>query len=90
MNDVAIVGAGMTPCRSWWVEKTYWVHDAGVHIQEVEAGGAGIYNDIFAFQAIPESGFQGIIGLQNKPLMWVTNGGATGAYAMLAARNMCR
>jgi acetyl-CoA C-acetyltransferase len=64
------------------------VHDAGIHIQEVQAGVAGVYNDIFEFQAIPESGFQGIIGLQNKPLMRVTNGGATGAYAMLAAYNM--
>ncbi len=98
MRDVAIIGAGMTPCRSRWVEKTYWelaqmavskaVRDAGIHIQEVEAGVAGIYNDIFEFQAIPESGFQGIIGLQNKPLMRVSNGGATGAYAMLAAYNM--
>ncbi len=98
MRDVAILGAGMTPCRSRWVEKTYWelaqmavseaVRDAGIHIDEVEAGVAGIYNDIFEFQAIPESGFQGIIGLQNKPLMRVSNGGATGAYAMLAAYNM--
>jgi acetyl-CoA acetyltransferase len=98
MREVAIIGAGMTPCRSRWVEKTYWelaqmavseaVHDAGIHIQEVDAGVAGIYNDIFEFQAIPESGFQGIIGLQNKPLMRVTNGGATGAYAMLAGYNM--
>jgi acetyl-CoA C-acetyltransferase len=88
----------MTPCRSRWVEKTFWelaqmavceaVRDAGIHIQEVEAGVAGIYNDIFEFQAIPESGLQGIVGLQNKPLMRVSNGGATGAYAMLAGYNM--
>jgi acetyl-CoA C-acetyltransferase len=98
MKEVAILGAGMIPCRSRWVEKTYWelaqmvvaeaVKDAGLHIAEVEAGVAGIYNDIFEFMAIPESGFQGIIGLANKPLMRVSNGGATGAYAMLAAYNM--
>jgi acetyl-CoA C-acetyltransferase len=98
MREVAIIGAGMTPCRSRWVQKTYWelaqlavseaVRDAHIHINEVEAGVTGIYNDIFEFQAIPESGFQGIIGLQNKPLMRVSNGGATGAYAMLAAYNM--
>lgn len=98
MREVAIVGAGMTPCRSRWVEKTFWelaqmavseaVRDAGIHVQEVEAGVAGIYNDIFEFQAIPESGLQGIVGLQNKPLMRVSNGGATGAYAMLAGYNM--
>jgi acetyl-CoA acetyltransferase len=76
MRDVAIIGAGMTPCRSRWLEKSFWelaqmavseaVRDAGIHIQEVEAGVAGIYNDIFEFQAIPESGLQGIIGLANK------------------------
>ncbi len=98
MREVAILGAGMTPCRSRWVEKTFWelaqmavaeaVHDAGIKVQEVEAGVAGIYNDIFEFQAIPESGLQGIVGLQNKPLMRVSNGGATGAYAMLAGYNM--
>lgn len=98
MEEVAILGAGMTPCRSRWVEKTFWelaqlavseaVRDAGIQIQEVEAGVAGIYNDIFEFQAIPESGLQGIVGLQNKPLLRVSNGGATGAYAMLAGYNM--
>jgi len=98
MREVAIVGSGMTPCRSRWVEKSFWelaqmavseaVHDAGIRIQEVEAGVAGIYNDIFEFQAIPESGLQGIVGLQNKPLLRVSNGGATGAYAMLAGYNM--
>ncbi|RMF91261.1 MAG: thiolase family protein [Nitrospinota bacterium] len=98
MNEVAILGAGMTPCRSRWVEKTFWelaqmavaaaVQDAGIHINEVEAGVAGIYNDIFEFQAIPESGLQGIIGLANKPLTRVSNGGATGAYAMLTGYNM--
>ncbi|MBI2875455.1 MAG: thiolase family protein [Candidatus Tectomicrobia bacterium] len=98
MRDVAIVGAGMTPCRSRWVEKTFWelgqmavaeaVHDAGIHIREVQAGVAGIYNDIFEFQAIPECGLQGIIGLANKPMMRVSNGGATGAYSMLAAYNL--
>ncbi|HEY3117733.1 MAG TPA: hypothetical protein VGK54_13400, partial [Chloroflexota bacterium] len=66
MREVAILGAGMTPCRSRWVEKTYWelaqmavanaVADAGIHIQDVQAGVAGIYNDIFEFQAIPENG----------------------------------
>lgn len=100
MKEVAILGAGMTPCRSRWVEKSFWelsqlavseaVKDAGIHINEVEAGVAGIYNDIFEFQAIPESGLQGIVGLANKPLIRVSNGGATGAYAMLAGYNMVK
>ncbi|QQG46035.1 MAG: thiolase family protein [Candidatus Niyogibacteria bacterium] len=93
MRDVAIIGAGMTPCRSRWLEKTFWelsqmavaeaVRDAHIHIKEIDAGVVGIYNDIFEFQAIPESGLQGIIGLANKPLKRCSSGGATGAYTML-------
>jgi len=65
MREVAIMGAGMTPCRSRWIEKTFWelaqmavseaVRDAGIHIQEVEAGVAGIYNDIFEFKRSPKA-----------------------------------
>jgi acetyl-CoA C-acetyltransferase len=98
MREVAIVGAGMTPCRSRWVEKSFWelaqfavseaVGEAGIHIRDVQGGVAGIYNDIFEFQAIPESGLQGIVGLANKPLLRVSNGGATGAYAMLAGYSL--
>jgi hypothetical protein len=51
----------------------------------VDAVVFGIYNDIFELSAIPEHPLQGIIGMANKPGMRVTNGGATGAYAMLAA-----
>ncbi|MDO8557700.1 MAG: thiolase family protein [bacterium] len=97
-QEVAIIGSGMTQCRSRWVERTFWnlaqeavadaVKDAGIHINEIKAGVAGIYNDIFEFQAIPESGLQGIVGLANKPLIRVSNGGATGAYSMLAGHNM--
>src|SRR5437762_2515526 len=88
----------MTPCRSRWVEKTYWelaqmavahaIADAGISIQDVQAGVAGIYNDIFEFQAIPENGLQSIVGLANKHLIRVSNGGATGAYAMTTAYHM--
>lgn len=98
MREVAILGAGMTPCRSRWVEKTYWelaqmavagaVADAGIHIRDVQAGVAGIYNDIFEFQAIPENALQSIVGLANKHLIRVSSGGATGAYAMITAYHM--
>ena len=44
-----------------------------------------IYNDIFERTCIPEHPLQGIIGMQNKPGVRVTNGGATGAYTMSAA-----
>jgi acetyl-CoA C-acetyltransferase len=95
MRDVAIVGAGITPCRGRWVEKTYYglaqmgvktaLEDAGISARDVDAVVYGIYNDIFELSAIPEHPLQGIIGMANKPGMRVTNGGATGAYAMLAA-----
>jgi acetyl-CoA C-acetyltransferase len=95
MKKVGIVGAGITPCKSRWVERTYYglsqmavkecMKDAAMSIKDVDAVVFGIYNDIFEMSAIPEHPLQGIIGLPNKPGMRVTNGGATGAYAMLAA-----
>lgn len=98
MRKVAIVGAGITPCKARWVNKTYWelaqwatknaVDDAGINIKEVEAGVVGIYNDIFENMAIPESPLQGIIGLANKRLTRVTSGGATGAHAMTVGYEM--
>ncbi len=97
MRDVAIVGAGITPCRGRWVEKTYYglaqmavktaLEDAKLSVKDVDAVVYGIYNDIFEMSAIPEHPLQGIIGMANKPGMRVTCGGATGAYAMLTAWN---
>ncbi len=95
MRDVAIVGAGITPCKGRWVEKTYYglsqmavkaaVEDAGISIKDVDAVVYGIYNDIFQMSAIPEHPLQGIIGMVNKPGMRITCGGATGSYTMLTA-----
>jgi len=94
MRDVAIVGAGITPCKGRWVERTYWglsqmavktaLEDAAISVRDVDAVVYGIYNDIFEFSAIPEHPLQGVIGMANKPGMRVSTGGATGAYAMLA------
>ena len=95
MNRVGIVGAGITECRSRWVEATYWelfqqatrrtLEDARASADEVDSVVYGIYNDIFEHQAIPESALTGLIGMANKPGVRVTNGGATGFYAMRAA-----
>lgn len=95
MREVAIIGAGVTPCKGRWIEKTYWglsqmavkaaLKDAGISIKEVDAVVYGIYNDIFELSAIPEHPLQGIIGMANKPGMRVSCGGATGAYAMISA-----
>jgi acetyl-CoA acetyltransferase len=92
---VGIVGAAVTPFKSKWYEKTYYelaqwaardaMKDAGVMTKDVDAVVYGIYNDIFQRTCIPEHPLQGIIGLQNKPGVRVSNGGATGAYAMSVA-----
>jgi acetyl-CoA C-acetyltransferase len=92
---VGIVGAGVTPFKGTWREKTYYelaqmatreaVKDAQVPIQEVDAAFYGIYNDIFERTAIPEHAIHGLLGMQNKFGIRITNGGATGAYTMSAA-----
>jgi acetyl-CoA C-acetyltransferase len=92
---VGIVGAGVTPFKGAWREKTYYelaqmatreaVKDAQIDIQEVEAAFYGIYNDIFERAAIPEHAIHGLCGMQNKFGIRITTGGATGAYTMSAA-----
>jgi acetyl-CoA C-acetyltransferase len=94
-RKVGIVGAGVTPFKGRWVEKTYYalaqdavrvtLQDAGIPVKEVDAVVYAIYNDIFQRTCIPEHALQGIIGMQNKFGLRVSNGGATGAYAMSAA-----
>ncbi len=95
MRKVGIVGAAITPCKGRWVERTYYglsqmavketLKDAAMSVKDVDAVVYGIYNDVFEFSAIPEHPLHGIIGMTNKPGLRVTNGGATGAYAMMAA-----
>jgi acetyl-CoA C-acetyltransferase len=92
---VGIVGAGVTPFRGNWREKTYYelaqmatreaVKDAKIPIQDVEAAFYGIYNDIFERAAIPEHAIHGLCGMQNKFGIRITTGGATGAYTISAA-----
>jgi acetyl-CoA C-acetyltransferase len=92
---VGIVGAGVTPFKGSWKEKTYYelaqmatreaVKDAQIPIQDVDAAFYGIYNDIFERTAIPEHAIHGLCGMQNKFGIRITTGGATGAYTMSAA-----
>ena len=89
---VGIVGAGITECRGRWVEATYWelaqmavrnlMGELQLTTDVVDSVVYGIYNDIFEGQAIPESALTGLIDMSLKPGVRVTNGGATGAYAM--------
>ena len=92
---VGIVGAGVTPFKGTWREKTYYelaqmatreaVKDARIEIRDVDAAFYGIYNDIFERTAIPEHAIHGLLGMQNKFGIRITTGGATGAYTMSAA-----
>ena len=92
---VGIVGAGVTPFKGTWREKTYYelaqmatreaVKNAQIEISDVDAAFYGIYNDIFERTAIPEHAIHGLLGMQNKFGIRITNGGATGAYTMSAA-----
>lgn len=94
-KKVGIVGAAVTPFKAKWYEKTYYelaqmatagaLRDAGISINDVDAAFYGIYNDIFERTCIPEHPLQGILGLQNKFGIRISNGGATGAYTMSAA-----
>ena len=94
-RKVGIVGAAVTPFKSKWYEKTYYelaqmatreaLADAAITPEDVDAVIYGIYNDIFERTCIPEHPLQGITGLHNKPGLRVSNGGATGAYAISAA-----
>lgn len=92
---VGIVGAGVTPFKGMWREKTYYelaqmaareaVKDAQIHVKDMDAAFYGIYNDIFERTAIPEHALHGLLGMQNKFGIRITTGGATGAYTMSAA-----
>jgi len=92
---VGIVGAAVTPFKAKWYEKTYYelaqqatreaVKDAGISINDVDGVFYGIYNDIFERACIPEHPLQGLLGMQNKFGIRISNGGATGAYTMSAA-----
>jgi acetyl-CoA C-acetyltransferase len=94
-RKVGIVGAGVTPFKGRWVDKTYYelaqmatvaaLQDAAISIKDVEAAFYGIYNDIFERTAIPEHPLQGICGMQNKFGIRISCGGATGAYTISAA-----
>jgi acetyl-CoA C-acetyltransferase len=92
---VGIVGAGVTPFKGTWREKTYYelaqmatreaIKDSQIDIQDVDAAFYAIYNDIFERTAIPEHAIHGLCGMQNKFGIRITTGGATGAYTMSAA-----
>ncbi len=94
-KKVGIVGAAVTPFKGKWYEKTYYelaqmatreaVRDAAISVKDVDGAFYGIYNDIFERTCIPEHPLHGIIGMQDKPGIRISCGGATGAYTISAA-----
>jgi hypothetical protein len=91
-RKVGIVGAAITPCKSHWVERTYYglsqmavkdcVRDAAIGIKDVDAVVYGIYNDIFELAAIPEHPLQGII-------TWPINRGSVSPMAVQRGPMRC-
>ena len=94
MRDVAIVGSATTLCQPRWLTKSLGelfqmalslaLQNAKLPLEMVQAAYAGIYNDIFARQAIPECTFVGNLK-HMMPVMRISNGGATGIYTFEAA-----
>lgn len=95
MNRVGVVGVGNTPFKARHVDKTFprlayesvraAMEDAGATRLDVESVVYGIYNDFFEHCAMPDHHVHYLLGLARKPAVRVTNGGATGGYALRAA-----
>ncbi len=98
MRKVAIVGAFTTPCRGRWLSKTLWelgqwavsgaLQDAKLDISGWKPGRSVCTTTSSPARPFPESSFLGHMGLAFKPLVRVTNGGATGIYAFGTAFDM--
>jgi acetyl-CoA C-acetyltransferase len=95
MNRVAVIGAGNTAFKARHIDKTFprlayeavkaCLQDAGAARDDVESAVFGIYNDFFEHCAMPDQHVHYLLGLARKPAVRVTNGGATGGYAVRAA-----
>jgi len=95
MNKVAVVGVGNTAFKARHIDKTFprlayeavreALLDAGAEHDDIESAVYAIYNDFFEHCAMPDQHIHYLLGLARKPGVRVTNGGATGGYAMRAA-----
>lgn len=95
MSRVAVVGIGNTPFRARHINKTFprlayeavreAFVDAGATRDDVESAVYSIYNDFFEHCAMSDHHIHYLLGLARKPAVRVTNGGATGGYAVRAA-----
>ena len=95
MRRVGVVGVGNTPFKARHIDKTFprlayesvkaALEDAGATTDDIEAAVYGIYNDFFERCAMPDHHIHYLLGLARKPAVRVTNGGATGGYAVREA-----
>ena len=95
MRKVAIIGVGITPFKTRYIDKTYFelaydaadlaLKDANISHQEVDSAVYGIYNDLFERQFMPDIFVNSYLGLNNKPGTRITTGGATGGYTVRMA-----
>ncbi|MHA2323940.1 MAG: thiolase family protein [Promethearchaeota archaeon] len=100
MRRVAIIGVGITPFKSRYIDKTYFelAYDAtklalqdanknGAEIihKDIESAVYGIYNELFERQFMPDIFINSYLGLNDKPGVRVATGGATGGYTVRTA-----
>ena len=100
MRKVAIIGVGITPFLSRYLDKTYFelAYDAtklalndcnkqGIEIthKDLESTVYGIYNELFERQFMPDIFINSYIGMNDKPGTRIASGGATGGYTVRMA-----
>ena len=97
---VAIIGVGITPFKTRYLDKTYFelAYDATkLALEDANTNGAeithkelqstvyGIYNELFERQFMPDIFINSYIGMNNKPGTRIASGGATGGYTVRMA-----
>jgi len=95
LRKVAIIGVGITPFKTRYLDKTYFelaydaadmaLKDAGITHNEIESTVYGIYNELFERQFMPDIFINSYLGLNNKPGTRIASGGATGGYTVRMA-----
>jgi acetyl-CoA acetyltransferase len=100
MRKVAIIGLGITPFKTRYIDKTYFelAYDATkLALEDANKNGAeithrdlqstvyGIYNELFERQFMPDIFINSYLGLNNKPGVRIATGGSTGGYTVRMA-----
>ncbi|MHA2391561.1 MAG: thiolase family protein [Promethearchaeota archaeon] len=100
MQKVAIIGIGITPFKTRYLDKTYFelAYDAtkfalddanknGAEIthKDIQSTVYGIYNELFERQFMPDIFINSYLGLNDKPGVRIATGGSTGGYTVRMA-----